>query len=155
MINNWDMGTADGSGTLYPIRSLLHTTLGTAWTSFATTGGGTAANGFNRLATTANVGFVNPSNIQVSVLPWRTNPAFRQALIVTSNRPLSTTFDYHITAGSAANNQGRARVQIPIGAANPSYLAPNTDIDGQTRYTATNPTALDNTPIDAGADERP
>ena len=152
-VANWDLGRGDHPGldgnSLYPIRSLLQTTRGTVWPAL-TANPNLAANGYNRLATNANVGLVNPATIGVSIVPWRTNPAFRQAIVITPNRPLTNTFDYHLTFGSVANNLGRGQVQVQIGTSN-NFQAPSVDLDGQTRYAGS---PGNNTQIDAGADER-
>ena len=67
-VNNWDMGLADGSGTLSPVGSVIQSTEGTD--------GGTST------TVTDNPGFKDPSTVSVDVLASRTYPAFRQSLII-------------------------------------------------------------------------
>jgi hypothetical protein len=143
-INNWDLGTADGSGLLSPLYSVLQTTTGTNPSATNSVG----ADPQVRTALT----------IQVNVLALRTNPAFRQALIVTPNLPLTRAYDYHL---GAATSPAVKRVPVlpltitgPAGtaASTQNFLVPLTDIDGALR-TPLSPTPPSGSGFDSGSDE--
>jgi hypothetical protein len=138
VINNWDMGAADGSGLLSPVNSVLQVTTGTNVS-------------VSNRSTDPQVR--NPSTIAVNVLALRTNPAFRQALIVTPNLPLTKAYDYHLSGTSSPAVRlvpwPPFFISGPAGtAASGNNMVPLLDIDGQLR-----PITLPSNAIDAGSDE--
>ncbi|MBI4939589.1 MAG: hypothetical protein HY830_02435 [Actinobacteria bacterium] len=139
----WDAGVPDATGTLTLDRSVYQPASATGATDPTGTGNATyTATGNRSFAST----FVKPVDLTVAVLPWRTMPAFRQAVIVTQNLPLSRyALDYRLSpvAGNVAGNTGRALVGVTA--------APSTDYEGTVRYVGG---ASAFTQIDAGADER-
>jgi hypothetical protein len=169
----WDMGVPDHTGTLtvycsvYQVPDAIDGFNGLV----ATPPTGGVSGGCTNVTATAPA-FVRNTIITVGVLPWRTNPAFRQALIVTQNLPLSRfNLNYHLAAGTnSAVNRGRAAVVIPTPAPSTTYRAPVFDFETQAftaagislgvRYGApVSPTPaqlalLAGVQIDAGADER-
>jgi hypothetical protein len=125
---NWDLGLADGSGTLTPRYSLLQTL----------EGGNPAAT--NLIGQDPMV--VGAYDTGVRIYPWRGNPNLVGANIVAVDMPEFLSANYHLTSGSPAINLGRAVVG--------SVTTARPDFDGDTRYGGT-PSAT--TPVDAGADE--
>jgi len=131
-INNWDMGTIDGSGLLAPTNTMLQVTTGTT------------PSGSNNVGVDPLV--VTPYDIGLSFTSWRTNVNFIGAILVTADLPPELMGDYHITSGSAAVNSGAASKTVPAYQQPPSTLnAPTIDIDNQTRPA--------NGDFDKGADE--
>ena len=63
--------------------------------------------------------------VSVDVLPWRNNLAFNNAILVALNQPITLDGDYHLNAGSPAQNAGAS--------AKASVNAPAFDIDNQGR----------------------
>ncbi|HEY0530191.1 MAG TPA: hypothetical protein VGD29_01170 [Actinoplanes sp.] len=124
-LNLWDMGSSDGLGPLTPTNSVLQTTTGTT------------PNGTNK-AVDPQVVASFPTSVLIETS--RTFPSFRQAVIVIQPVAGTRMGDYHLTAGSPANNAGTGSRNFP-----PLVRAPGSDIDGNTR-SATQP--------DIGADER-
>lgn len=109
-IYNWDMGVADGSGTLSPTNTVLQTTTGTV------------PDGSNVISDPLVVSTFDTS---VTVLPWRGNPRFVDILMVTTSAEPNLLGDYHLQAASPAIDAGADSVAgIPF---------PATDIDGGTR----------------------
>jgi hypothetical protein len=125
-VNYWDMGSADGVGTLTPTNSILQTTTGTTPSST------------NKSVDPQVVAAVRPG---VSIETSRTFPSFRQAAIVVQHATNGSLGDYHLTAGSAANNAGAPSRAF----GSTTVRAPARDIDGDVRST---------TRPDIGADER-
>ncbi|WP_088318118.1 SdrD B-like domain-containing protein [Kineosporia sp. R_H_3] len=125
----WDMGAPGSSGVLTINRSVYQPADATGSTD--------PVLGTGNTATAAT--FFRPVDLSVSVLPWRTMPAFRQAMIVTQNLPLSRySLDYRLRPGAnSAAGLGRSTVG--------GVAAPATDFEG---------TARNGSSIDAGADER-
>jgi hypothetical protein len=153
-VNTWDMGVADGSGLLSPRYSVLQ--VPTNPDPGVTPG--TLTDPTNRFT---DPKVRNASTIAVNVLALRTNPAFRQALIVTPNLPLTKAYDYHLLdATSPAIKRVPWQLFPPLTFPGPagtagaalSYSAPTTDIDGQTR-TPLFPFPVPPVGFDAGADE--
>jgi hypothetical protein len=135
-VDNWDMGLADGSGTLSPVGSVIQTTRGTD--------GGTST------TVTDTPGLKDPHNVSVDVLASRTYPAFRQSLIIGELLPPTLSSDYHLTGGSsAAYGRGVAGTTVARGAATGtnqwSYTlaAPSRDIDNDDRPTPGTPARYD------------
>ena len=124
-LNLWDMGSSDGLGPLTPTNSVLQTTTGT--TPSAT----------NR---TVDPQVVASFPTSVLIETSRTFPSFQQAVIVIQPVAGTKMGDYHLTAGSPANDAGAGSRNFP-----PLVRAPGSDIDGNTR-SAVRP--------DIGADER-
>ena len=162
--NFWDLGTADGSGTLEPTRSVLTTpNAGQATVAGANVPGTnvpltstrTTSPYFDEL-TSGNgaIKFLNPYSVGVDVSTLRTFPGFRQSVIVVRNAAPDALGNYHLDSGSTAVGLGTARASytLPWFTTATNVDAPSTDIDGNTRYTG-NPTTT--TAIEAGADERP
>ena len=110
-IDNWDMGVADSiSSSLAPTNSVLQTTEGIS---------SSPTNIF------ADPNVFNPYNTIVSFDAWRTNPNFVGAILVAADLPPNLLGNYHIPAGSPAEN---------LGAANQATTdAPSIDIDDQGR----------------------
>ncbi len=123
-VNSWDMGLADGSGTLSPVGSVIQSTtnvdVGTSTTVSDTPG------------------FKDPSTVSVDVLASRTYPAFRQSLIIGELLPPTLSSDYHLTGStSPAYGRGVASSQVAYGTGTFGWKytvsSPVTDIDGDTR----------------------
>ncbi len=124
-INRWDMGVADGTGSLAPTNSVLQVTTGTT-------------------SSPTNIVGVDPAvvgtyDVAVSFSPWRTNPNFVDAILVAVDVPPALLGDYHITAASTAVDRGAASKN--------GVAAPVVDIDGDYRTSGA--------AQDAGADELP
>jgi hypothetical protein len=81
-INYWDLGTADGSGTLSPTFSIIQ----------AGDGGPTGSDPL----------VLSPYDITLSFTSWRTNINFIGAIMVTADLPPNLLMDYHLTGASAA-----------------------------------------------------
>ena len=142
-VNNWDMGVLDVPGALLsPLNSVLQTTTG--------------INPSPTNTITSSPGFVSPYDVSVNILASRTNPAFRQALIVAQLLPPSLMGDYHLAAGppdSPARGRGAASTTVRWGTPTSGWtytvLAPPADIDGEPRPT---PVGLSSR-YDAGSDQ--
>jgi hypothetical protein len=119
-VNRWDLGVADATGLLRPTYSILQTTLGTALSAT------------NRAVDPA---VVQPYDVGLSFVPWRTNPNFVDAILVSFDLPPDLMGDYHLTSGSPAINAGTP--------ASDGVSAPAVDIDGDVRLGG----------FDLGADE--
>jgi hypothetical protein len=119
-INYWDLGVADGTGLLSPTNSVLQTTTGTN-------------------ADASNLGsdpsVVSEYDVSVTFQPWRNNPAFVDAIMVTNDLPPNLLGNYHLSGtGSPAYNTGAASKAVPSYQQPPASLAaPAFDIDNQTR----------------------
>ena len=125
-VNNWDMGLADGSGTLSPVGSVIQSTEGTD--------GGTST------TVTDNPGFKDPSTVSVDVLASRTYPAFRQSLIIGELLPPTLSSDYHLSGSTApAYGKGVAGTTVQRGTGTGftqwryTVSAAPRDIDGDAR----------------------
>ena len=140
-INTWDMGVVDvPGGLLSPVDSVLQTITGTESSSTNTV--------------TDAPGLAAPYDVSVNILNARTNPAFRQAVIVAQLLPPSLMGDYHLGgAGSSAWGRGAASTTVPWGpTAGYTVTAPRFDIDGQARPSGT---AVPPVRYDAGSDQLP
>ena len=125
-IDGWDIGSVEATGPLTPTNSVIQTAAGAH--------GGYTDDASNR-HTDPNV--VGPFDTGLTFQPWRTNPAFIGAVMVTVDAAPSLLGDYHIQPGSPAVN---------LGAANKAGVnAPTRDIDHEVRRGLP----------DAGADELP
>ncbi len=109
-IVHWDLGVADSSGLLSPSHCLLQTAYPGA--------DGTNIVGSDPL-------FVEEYEVGVWAYPWRGNPTFIGAEIVAVQLPPNLLGDYHLGAGSPAQNTGTNQ----FGGVN----APNTDMDNSYR----------------------
>lgn len=126
-INYWDLGVADGSGSLSPTNSLGQTSQ-------------SASPGTNPQV-------VALYDTSVQVAPWRGLPRFVDILMVTANATPNLLGDYHLSGtGSPAYNTGAASKAVPSYQQPPGTLpAPTTDFDNQNRPAAGS--------FDMGADE--
>lgn len=127
-INYWDIGVADDTGLLSPTNSIL-------WPN----NGGHAYNvsATNRFTDPL---VVAPYDVSVTFSPWRNNPAFIDALLVTAELLPNRMGNYHLQGiASSAFNSGAA--------SSSSVSAPNFDIDNQPRPARGG--------VDMGADEVP
>ena len=130
--NYWDIGDADGVGTLAPTNSVIQQAAGThPYTASPTN-------------STADPTVVTPYDVAVTFNAWRNNPAFLGAIMISADLPPTLMGDYHMKAGSPAIDLGAATKAVPSYQQAPATLpAPTSDIDAQTRTGAP----------DAGADE--
>ena len=141
--NHWDMGTADNTGSLSPINSVIQTARGT--------------DGGTNVTTSDNPVFVDQTyDVAVNILRLRTYPAFRQAAIVSLILPPYLLGNYHLAnSTSPAWGRGTDSVQVRWGAGTSGWVylvaAPNRDIDGQPRPSGNGPNAR----YDAGSDQLP
>ncbi len=134
-IFHWDMGTADGTGTLSPTNSIINDVGGHGFNASPTNQVSNGAPGTNLPK------FKAPYDIGVTVSPWRVNPRFRPTSIVGVSLPANAIGDYHLLdASSPAVGTGAVNKNVaPFGSVN----APSNDIDADPR----------GAPIDEGADE--
>ena len=100
--------------------------------------------------------FVAPYDVAVNILPLRTYPAFRQAVIVALILPPSLMGDYHLlNATSPAYGRGTGSVRVRWGGTTQTNAwiytvpAPNRDIDGNNRPSGNGA----NRRYDAGSDQ--
>ena len=142
-VNNWDMGAADGSGLLSPKNSVIQTTQGTDGDP------STTVSDAPQLA--------SPYDVSVNILASRTNPAFRQSVIVAQILPPSLMGDYHLAGTtSPAYGTGATSTTVTWGTTTTPLVtpwiydvtAPTTDIDGNSRPSASLPPRYD-----AGSDQ--
>jgi hypothetical protein len=124
-INYWDLGTADSTGLLSPTNSILRTDTGTV------------LDPSNKIGVDPQV--FQTYDTSVSVLPWRTDPNFINAILVAVDLPPTRMGDYHIKTTSPAVNAGAA--------SKAGVNAPADDIDRDVRPRSTA------NPVDMGADE--
>jgi len=123
--NHWDLGVADGPGSLSPTNSIVQQVSGTHLYTTSPTN------------SSADPQVVTPYDVAVTFNTWRNNPAFFGAIMISADLPPNLMGNYHLAAGSPAVN---------LGAASKSGIsAPTTDIDGQSRPAAGG--------FDSGADE--
>jgi uncharacterized repeat protein (TIGR01451 family) len=133
-INRWDLGTADGTGTLTITDSVIQQDNGVH-----------AFNGSNN--DQADPLAVDPYDVSLAFAPWRTNPNFTGAIIVGLDVPPKLLGDYHLQGVvSSASNQGVPTKAVPTYQGGGTLAAPQTDYDAQIRSTI-HP--------EAGADEIP
>lgn len=123
--NHWDLGVADGPGSLSPTNSIVQQVSGThPYTTSPTN-------------SSADPQVVTPYDVAVTFNTWRNNPAFFGAIMISADLPPNLMGNYHLAAGSPAVNMGAASKS--------GISAPTTDIDGQSRPAAGG--------FDSGADE--
>jgi len=115
LILNWDLSVADGSGLLSPTNSMLQVATGTI------------PSASNQVGVNPNV--IATFDVNVAFTPWRTNPNFVGAILVTVDVPPDLMGDYHLLASSTAVNAGAG--SKTAGAVTVS--APTFDIDGNGR----------------------
>ncbi|MGC9358739.1 MAG: pectin esterase, partial [Anaerolineae bacterium] len=104
-IYRWDLGVAGTSNLLSPKYSLLHVAY-------------SGADGTNLIGSDPLFGEMY--DVGIRVYPWRGNPTFIGAEIVAVDLPPTLMGDYHLTAGSPAQNTGVASF-AGISAANRDY----------------------------------
>jgi uncharacterized repeat protein (TIGR01451 family) len=136
-ISVWDVGAVDGSGPMTARNSI-----------FTSVQGFTAHPSNHIVGTVAQIGFKSLYDVTVDVAPLRTNPQFRQAVIVALDAPVGDMGDYHLAtprpASDPALNQGAPSIGTALyGTVN----APGFDFDRDLRPGG--PAA------DIGADEIP
>ena len=144
-VDSWDMGAVGAPGALLsPINSVIQTSVGTD--------GGTA--------TTVGVDplFLSPYDVSVDIQNLRTNPAFRQAVIVTQTLTPSLMGNYHLAGiASSAYGRGTGSVQVRWGAGPSGWVylvaAPNRDIDGDVRPSVSVVGTTTTRRYDAGSDQ--
>jgi hypothetical protein len=141
-VTNWDMGVPDdSSAVLTPKNSVLQASDPSVPDQVA----GDPSN-----VITGDAMLKDPYDVTVSVLAFRTNPAFRQAAIVAQLLPPNLMGDYHLATGSPAVGAGAASTQVDWGSPGHNWhytvSAPKLDIDGDVR-----PTLLR---YDAGSDQQ-
>jgi len=111
--NVWDLGVADGTGTLSPTSSIVQ-----------------AGDG----AGVSDPAVVNSYPTEVTFAAWRTNPNFVGAILVTAATPPNLLGDYHLDTGSPAIDAGAASKAVPAYQQPPANLpAPAFDFDNQAR----------------------
>jgi hypothetical protein len=113
--NVWDLGVADGSGTLSPTNSIVQV-------------GDGGPMGSDPLV-------ISMYNTEVTFAAWRTNPNFVGAILVTAATPPNLLGDYHLTgASTAAIDLGAPSKAVPAYQQPPANLpAPTFDFDNQAR----------------------
>lgn len=126
-VNRWDLGAADGSGLLSPTSSILQVATGTVPSA-------------SNLASDPAV--VATYDVGLTFVPWRTNPNFVGAVLVSLDVPPELLGDYHLTPTSPAVGAGASSKNdptIPVAL----VMAPVDDVDGDLRVGN----------VDVGADE--
>jgi uncharacterized repeat protein (TIGR01451 family) len=123
--NYWDLGVADGPGSLSPTNSIVQQVAATHPYTTSPTNASTDPQ------------VVTPYDVAVTFNAWRNNPAFLGAIMISADLPPNLMGDYHLATGSPAINLGAASKS--------GTSAPTTDIDGQSRPAAGG--------FDSGADE--
>jgi uncharacterized repeat protein (TIGR01451 family) len=138
--NHWDLGVADGPGSLAPTNSIVQQT------AHPYTASGTNS--------TANPNVIAPIDIPVTFNTWRNNPAFLGAIMISADLPPTLMGNYHLSvtgstcpATSPACNLGAASKTLPAYQGGGSRAAPTFDIDNEPRPLLGG--------YDAGADEYP
>jgi len=128
-IDHWDLGVADGTGTLSPTNSIIQE-------------GDGGPMGSDPLV-------VAPYDASVAFNVWRNNPNFVGAILVAVDAPAYLLGDYHLSGtGSPAYNLGAPSKAVPGYQQPPASLpAPTFDIDNEPRPLLGG--------FDAGADEYP
>jgi hypothetical protein len=150
-VNPWDIGTIDGSGTLNPTHSVLSSTATPAGIGGGCTGSGYSNDGTNQIhvityghdpisgnATDDGwMHFAAEYDLHLQIIQQRTYFRFRPSAVISVDLPANVMGDYHLVAGSPAQNLGVNNARTP-----------RKDIDGQTR-----PTIASGNPVDTGADQ--
>ncbi len=101
-IDNWDIGLADGPGSLAPTNSIVQQNAGThPYTTSPTN-------------SAANPSVVMPYDVGVTFNTWRNNPAFFGAIMISADLPPNLLSNYHLAGtGSPAFNLGAASKTVP------------------------------------------
>jgi len=134
-LNQWDLGVADGTGTLAPTNSVVQQDAGVhPYTASPTN-------------SSADPAVVSTYDVSVSFATWRQNPGFVDATLVTLEAPPNLLGNYHLSSClSPACNLGASLKAAPSYQQPPTSVnAPALDFDDQQRP------ALGG--FDAGADE--
>ena len=125
----WDVGVADGTGSLGPVNSVIQQDTGEH--DYLTDVSNSAA----------DPQVVEPWTVSVSFATWRQNPAFVDANVVAVEAPADLLGNYHLSTCGATGSSA-----CDIGAPSRGGVsAPSRDIDGDVRP--------NNGAWDAGADE--
>ena len=125
----WDVGVADGTGSLAPVNSVIQQDTGEH--DYTTDVSNSAA----------DPQVVEPWTVSVSFATWRQNPAFVDANVVAVEAPADLMGNYHLSTCGATGSSA-----CDIGAPSRGGVsAPSRDIDGDVRP--------NNGAWDAGADE--
>jgi hypothetical protein len=123
-INVWDLGVSDATDANTGVFINPSNSLFTSNTSLTSPNGPTVFALMNKFG--ADPMFASSYNTIVQISPWRIQPRFRAASLVTADIPPDPLGDYHVT--------GIASAVFQAGAVNHSGVAaPNTDIDGDAR----------------------
>jgi hypothetical protein len=151
VVNAWDIGTIDGSGTLNPTHSVLSSTATPAGIGGGCTGSGYSNDGTNQIhAITYGLDpisgnatddgwmqFAAEYDLHLQIIQQRTYFRFRPSAVISVDLPANVMGDYHLAAGSPAQDLGVNNARTP-----------RKDIDDQTR-----PTIASGNPVDTGADQ--
>ncbi len=132
-VNIWDIGSLDNSGTLHPHSSVINSTQG----GFAPDATDTVLTSPTAIS---DLHFKALWDLGIDTAALRTNPQFRQALIVTVDAPIGKMGDYHLDPARPAGDPIVDKGVAQQGGLAPAYglqggvlTAPNRDIDGETR----------------------
>jgi hypothetical protein len=117
-INNWDMGTADGSGLLSPTNSLFQSMQGVDPNVAPAT-----PNPYGNIVG-SDPKVVLPYDMSVAIFPWRLNNLNGIAIVALDLPPFQVS-DYHLQTTSPAIDSAASSKN--------GVNAPATDIDGQAR----------------------
>ncbi|MHB8891129.1 MAG: hypothetical protein ACYC65_03700 [Candidatus Limnocylindrales bacterium] len=112
-IDDWDLGTGDGSGILGPTNSIVQQNAGDH--TYVTSPTNSAA----------DPSVLDEYDLSVGFSPWRTNPNFIGALLVAVDAPAGQLGDYHLGGASPAVDGGAS--------AKGGVSAPAWDIDNDGR----------------------
>ncbi len=123
-VDHWDVGVAEGPGSLTPTTSVVQQNAG----EHAYTTSGTNS--------TSAPNVVQTYDTSVSFATWRQNAAFVDATLAAVEAPAGQLGDYHLTAGSPAIDLGAAS-KAATAPGSGTVDAPGLDIDDQVRPAGT------------------